>query len=394
MVQSRHVEAARLVAGGGTGGFRHPLIPAWKNETLLFISAGIAIVPLAGWMGRATEHLGARAGHGIGGLLNATFGNAAELIIALMALSKGLIGVVKASITGSIIGNILLVLGASVLAGGMRFPRQTFNRTAARVSATSLSLAAIGLVIPTIFHLAAESAAGRLVAAGRATSFRGHRRCALRDLHPLAGIFVGHAQGAFRRRRRSRRTQGRGLVCCKGRHHSGVATVLVAVLSEFLVGSVEAARKSLGLTEVFVGVIIVAIIGNAAEHSTAVLVALKNKMDLSLGIAMGSSLQIALFVTPVLLFASYLFGRPMNLEFSLPEIAAVMLAVWIVAGISGDGECNWLEGVQLLSVYLIIAILFFFLPEPAHVQNGKSSPTNRTAASQTDPGPDMLKATR
>ena len=145
-----------------------------------------------------------------------------------------------------------------------------------------------------------------------------------------------------------------------------MATTLVAFMSEFLVGSVESARESLGLTEVFVGVIIVAIIGNAAEHSTAVSVALKNKMDLSLGIAIGSSLQIALFVTPVLVFASYLFGRPMNLEFSLPEIVAVALAVWIVAGISGDGECNWLEGVQLLSVYLIIAILFFFLPEPGH----------------------------
>src|SRR5512142_2780195 len=127
-------------------------VPAWKNEAMLFIISGIAIIPLAGWMGRATEHLGARAGHGIGGLLNATFGNAAELIIALMALSKGLIGVVKASITGSIIGNILLVLGAAVVAGGMRFPRQTFNQTAARISATSLSLAAVGLIIPTTFH--------------------------------------------------------------------------------------------------------------------------------------------------------------------------------------------------------------------------------------------------
>ena len=161
------------------------------------------------------------------------------------------------------------------------------------------------------------------------------------------------------------------------------ATTLVAFMSEFLVGSVESARESLGLTEVFVGVIIVAIIGNAAEHSTAVLAALKNKMDLSLGIAIGSSLQIALFVTPVLVFASYLFGRPMSLEFSLPEIAAVALSVWIVTEISGDGECNWLEGVQLLSVYLIIGILFFFLPEPSHVQNGKSGTAARSAICQT-----------
>ena len=147
-----------------------------------------------------------------------------------------------------------------------------------------------------------------------------------------------------------------------------VATTLVAVISELLVGSVEAAREQLGLTEVFVGVIVVAIVGNAAEHSTAVTVAFKNKMDLSLGIAIGSSVQIALFVTPVLVFASYIFGQPMNLEFTLPEIAAVLLSVWIVSEISGDGECNWLEGVQLLSVYLIIAILFYFLPEAPHVQ--------------------------
>jgi Ca2+:H+ antiporter len=167
--------------------------------------------------------------------------------------------------------------------------------------------------------------------------------------------------------------------------------MLVAFMSEFLVGSVESARESLGLTEVFVGVIIVAIIGNAAEHSTAVLAALKNKVDLSLGIAIGSSLQIALFVTPVLLFASYLFGRPMNLEFSLPEIAAVALAVWIVAEISGDGECNWLEGVQLISVYLIICILFFFLPEAAHVQNGKSGTASQSVISHPNPEPSQPK---
>ena len=369
-------------------------VPAWKNETLLFIIAGIAIIPLAGWMGRATEHLGARAGHGIGGLLNATFGNAAELIIALMALSKGLIGVVKASITGSIIGNILLVLGASVLAGGMRFPRQTFNRTAARISATSLSLAAIGLVIPTIFHLAANRQPGgwspqaeqHLSVAIAAVLFVTYILSLIFSLVTHKKLFAGEGGHGERK--------GAAWPVAKAVTILALATALVAVLSEFLVGSVEAARKSLGLTEVFVGVIIVAIIGNAAEHSTAVVVALKNKMDLSLGIALGSSLQIALFVTPVLLFGSYLFGRPMNLEFSLPEIAAVMLAVWIVAGISSDGECNWLEGVQLLSVYLIIAILFFFLPEPAHVQNGKSSPANRSAASQIDPEPDLSKATR
>jgi Ca2+:H+ antiporter len=365
-------------------------VPAWKNETLLFIISGIAIIPLAGWMGRATEHLGARAGHGIGGLLNATFGNAAELIIALMALSKGLIGVVKASITGSIIGNILLVLGASILAGGMRFPRQTFNQTAARISATSLSLAAVGLIIPTIFHLAADRQPGgwspqaeqNLSMAIAAVLFITYILWLVFMLITHKEIFAGQGRGE---------KEDTTWSVSKAITILALATTLVAFISEFLVGSVESARESLGLTEVFVGVIIVAIIGNAAEHSTAVLAALKNKVDLSLGIAIGSSLQIALFVTPVLIFASYLFGRPMNLEFSLPEIAAVALAVWIVAEISGDGECNWLEGVQLLSVYLIICILFFFLPEPGHVQNGKSGTASRSAISHSNPEPGQPK---
>jgi Ca2+:H+ antiporter len=346
-------------------------------------------------MGRATEHLGARAGHGIGGLLNATFGNAAELIIALMALSKGLIGVVKASITGSIIGNILLVLGASILAGGMRFPRQTFNQTAARISATSLSLAAVGLIIPTIFHLAADRQPGgwspqaeqSLSLAIAAVLFITYILSLVFSLITHKELFGGEVGGKGERGEENHAAWS----VSKAITILALATMLVAFMSEFLVSSVEAARESLGLTEVFVGVIIVAIIGNAAEHSTAVSVALKNKMDLSLGIAIGSSLQVALFVTPVLLFASYLFGRPMNLEFSLPEIAAVALAVWIVAGISGDGECNWLEGVQLLSVYLIIAILFFFLPEPAHVQNGMSGTASRSAISHPNPEPGQLK---
>jgi Ca2+:H+ antiporter len=371
-------------------------VPAWKNEALLFIISGIAIIPLAGWMGRATEYLGARAGHGIGGLLNATFGNAAELIIALMALSKGLIGVVKASITGSIIGNILLVLGASILAGGMRFPRQTFNQTAARISATSLSLATVGLIIPTIFHLAADRQPGgwsaqaeqNLSMAIAAVLFLTYILWLVFMLITHKELFAGKEYGKDGGGEKEDTT---GAVS-QAIAILALATMLVAFMSEFLVGSVESARESFGLTEVFVGVIIVAIIGNAAEHSTAVLAALKNKVDLSLGIAIGSSLQIALFVTPVLLFASYPFGRPMNLEFSLPEIAAVALAVWIVTEISGDGECNWLEGVQLISVYLIICILFFFLPEPAHVQNGKSGTASRSATSQTNPGLNLSKA--
>ena len=345
-------------------------VPGWRNETLLFLVAGIAVIPLAGWMGRATEHLGTRAGPGIGGLLNATFGNAAELIIALMALSQGLIGVVKASITGSIIGNILLVLGASMIAGGSRFQRQTFNETVARLSATSLSLAAIGLIIPTVFHVAAGQQPGgwspqaelRLSLGICAVLFGTYILSLVFSLVTHKELYAGDPHAADSHDVDDAWPVSTAVIVLV------VATVLVAIVSELLVGSVEAARKQLGLTETFVGVIIVAIIGNAAEHSTAITVAFKNKMDLSLGIAIGSSVQVALFVTPVLVFASVLLGNPMNLEFSLPEVAAVVLSVWILSEISGDGECNWLEGVQLLSVYLIIAILFFFLPEPAHVR--------------------------
>jgi Ca2+:H+ antiporter len=346
-------------------------VPGWQNETLLFAVAALAVIPLAGWLGRATEQLAERAGPGVGGLLNATFGNAAELIIGLLALSHGLIGVVKASITGSIIGNILLVLGASILTGGFRFPRQRFNQTAARAASTSLTLAAIGLIIPTIFHVAAGQQPGgwspqaeqQLSAAIAAVLFVTYLLSLVFSLVTHKDLFAHEATPAPTRK-------GHGAPpwpVTTSLIVLAVATVLVAIMSELLVSSVEAARHHLGLTEVFVGVIVVAIIGNAAEHSTAVTVALKNKMDLTLGIAIGSSLQIALFVTPVLIGASYLFGRPMNLEFSFPEIAAVVLSVWIVGEISGDGECNWLEGVQLLSVYVIIAILFFFLPEAPHV---------------------------
>ena len=346
-------------------------VPSWRNDTLLFFAAGVAVIPLAGWMGRATEHLGSRSGPGVGGLLNATFGNAAELIIALMALSQGLIGVVKASITGSIVGNILLVLGASMVAGGLRYPRQTFNETVARLSATSLSLAAIGLIIPTVFHVAAAQQPG-------GWSPQAELRLSLGICAVLFGTYVFTL--VFSLITHKELYAGDRSAKSHGDHADGtwpvstaiivlaVATVLVAIMSELLVSSVEATRQQLGLTETFVGVIIVAIIGNAAEHSTAITVAYKNQMDLSLGIAIGSSVQVALFVTPVLVFSSFLLGHPMNLEFSLPEVAAVVLSAWILSEISGDGECNWLEGVQLLSVYIIIGILFFFLPEPSHVR--------------------------
>lgn len=350
-------------------------IPAFENPTVLFIASCLAIIPLAGWMGKATEHLAEHLGQGIGGLLNATFGNAAELIIALFALSKGLEGVVKASITGSIIGNLLLVLGISVIAGGTKNKIQTFDRTAASTSATALTLAAIALLIPTVFHLVGDNVS---VAQGGWTPQKEQNlslAIAIVLILTYVGtlvfslvthkeFFVGEAmQGAAQEVGHEEEESGEHWSKGKSVLVLLIATAFVALISEFLVGAVEAARGALGFTEVFVGVIVVAIIGNAAEHSSAVLMAMRNKMDLTLGIALGSSLQIALFVAPVLIFASYLFGKPMNLEFAIPEVVAVFASILIVQQISSDGESNWIEGLQLLSVYAILGILFYFLPD-------------------------------
>jgi Ca2+:H+ antiporter len=299
-------------------------------------------------------------GSGIGGLLNATFGNAAELIIALMALRAGLYDVVKASITGSIIGNILLVLGLAVLAGGIKHQRQTFNRTSAGIGATLLVLSAIGLVVPAIFHhLVHGTAAARerqmsleiaivlfvLYLASLFFSLKTHRH-----LYTGEQVEGGHVAGV------DAWSVKKSVVVL------AAATAGVALMSEALVGAVEATAKALGFTEVFVGVILVAIIGNAAEHSTAVLMAMKNQMDLAVNIAIGSSIQVALFVAPVLVFASYAFGRPMDLVFSTFEVLAVTIAAGVATLVAMDGESNWMEGAQLLGVYVILGLAFYFLP--------------------------------
>ncbi|HQU84894.1 MAG TPA: calcium/proton exchanger [Pyrinomonadaceae bacterium] len=350
-------------------------IPALENPTLLFIFSCLSIIPLAGWMGKATEHLAEHLGQGIGGLLNATFGNAAELIIALFALSKGLEGVVKASITGSIIGNLLLVLGVSLIAGGAKHKTQNFEKTAASTSATALTLAAIALLIPSVFHIVSDNVS---VAQGGWTPAKEQNLSLaiavvlivtygftlLFSLVTHKDLFMGEAlQGCAQEVGHEEEESGDHWSKGKSVLILLIATAFVALISEFLVGAVEAARGALGFTEVFVGVIVVAIIGNAAEHSSAVMMAMRNKMDLTLGIALGSSLQIALFVAPVLIFASYLFGKPMNLEFAIPEVVAVFASILIVQQICSDGESNWVEGVQLLSVYAILGILFYFLPD-------------------------------
>lgn len=332
----------------------------WHHDLALFASAGLAIIPLAGWMGKATEHLAVHLGQGAGGLLNATFGNAAELIIALFALSKGLTDVVKASITGSIIGNVLLVLGMAIVGGGIKYKEQRFNRSGTRAAVTSLTLASIALITPTIFHVTADL---RHAAGYQLLQERLSLAIAL-VLFITYGCVLWFSLVTHQHFFRGEETEetGEGWSLTRSILVLLLATITVAVMSEVLVSTVESARKTLGLSEVFVGVVVVAVIGNAAEHSSAVMAALKDKMDLSLSITVGSSLQIALFVAPVLVFVSFLFGRPMDLEFSLPEISGVALAVYILFQISGDGETNWLEGIQLLSVYLILALLFYFLP--------------------------------
>jgi len=337
-------------------------IPHLGNGTWLFVVSALAIIPLAGWMGEATEQLSHRLGEGVGGLLNASFGNAAELIIALIALKAGLIDVVKASITGSIIGNLLLVLGLSIFSGGLRFKQQRFNKTAARASCTALILSAAALVIPSVFHYSANKIGDWTAEAEQNLSLAIATVLILTYGAMLIFSLVTHKTLYLGGEVKKHVHDEEPWSIAKSVVVLLAATILVAWVSEFLVGAVEEARTTLGVTEVFVGVIIVAVVGNAAEHSTAVTMALKNKMDLSLNIAIGSSLQIALFVTPVLVFASYFFTQQLNLEFTLPEIVAVVIAAFAADQISGDGESHWFEGVQLLALYLILAILFFFLP--------------------------------
>jgi Ca2+:H+ antiporter len=329
------------------------------DPLLVFLSAGLAIIPLAGLLGRATEHLTSHVGAGIGALLNASLGNAAELIIALVALREGLHDVVKASLTGSIIGNILLVLGVAMFAGGMKYERQKFNQTAAGMGASLLLLAAVGLIIPALFHF---TAADRGVAIERELSltisfilFAIYVASLLFTLKTHRHLFTGDAHNASDLGEQPW-TRGASITVLT------VVACLVALMSEMLVGAMEPASHQLGLTQVFVGVILVALVGNAAEHSTAVMMALKNKMDLAYGIAVGSSLQIALLVAPLLVFASYLLGAPLDLIFTPFEVAAVTISVLSVGFVAMDGESNWMEGVMLVGVYLMLAIAFFFLP--------------------------------
>lgn len=353
---------------------------AEAQEVVQFVASGLAIIPLAGLMGKATEHLAHRLGPGIGGLLNATFGNAAELILAMFALFKGLDGVVKASLAGSILGNLLLVFGASILAGGIRHPLQRFNRTAASAGNTMMVLAALGLLMPALFHRLLDDQQLAKVQAVRLEHELSLGVALMLILaYGLTLLFtlVTH-KGLFNEPVESQANAHTETIwgVRKAVAVLLVATAFVALMSEMLIGTVEAAGSALGLTHVFMGVIVVAIVGNAAEHSSAVLVAMKNQMDLAVGIAMGSALQIALFVAPVLVFVSYLRSEPLDLVFTTIEIVSVMLSVLIAWMVAHDGESNWLEGAMLLLLYFILAIVFYELPEARELVNSSATSTS------------------
>ena len=338
---------------------------AHASAGLIFVVAALGIVPTAALMGLATEELAARSGPGIGGLLNVTFGNAPELIIALFALAAGLHEVVKASIIGSILGNILLVMGAAMLVGGLSRERQTFNPTAANVQALMLYLAAAALVMPAIFELVEGKGlpppGAEIVNYGSDVE-----RLSVAVAVVLIATYVAGLMFSLRTHRdlfnppyEDEETVGwsvrRSVLML------AVAGVAVGLMSEILVGSIAEASESVGVSEFFIGVIVVAIVGNAAEHWVAVLVAFKNKMDLAVNIAIGSSAQVALFVAPVLVFASYVLGPgPMALVFNGFEVGGVLIAVLAANYVTYEGESTWFEGVQLLALYLILALAFLF----------------------------------
>ena len=348
-----------------------PLIPiavaldlADASAGLVFAASALGIVPTAALMGRATEELSARSGPGIGGLLNVTFGNAPELIIALFALNEGLHEVVKASIIGSIIGNILLVLGAAMLVGGLGRDEQRFSRTSASIQTSMLLLAAAALLMPAIFELVE----GRGLPAPGVEKINYGSTVEHLSLAVAAVLMLTYVCGLFFSLKTHRdifnpeyeQEDSWGWSSRTSVIALAIAGVLVGVMSEVLVGSISETSESIGLSEFFIGVIVVAIVGNAAEHWVAVLVAYKDKMDLSVNIAIGSSAQVALFVAPVLVMASYLIGpHPMALVFNGFELGGILLAIMIANHVTNEGQSTWYEGLQLLSVYAVLGIAFY-----------------------------------
>ncbi|NWF69427.1 MAG: calcium/proton exchanger [Chloroflexi bacterium] len=337
------------------------------SPVVIFILSAIGLVPLADFIGEATEELAHYTGPRLGGLLNATLGNAAELIITILAINAGLLELVKASITGSILGNLLLVLGASLLLGGLKNGIQTFDRRTASLNGTLLVLALVALAIPTLFDRAlAETPSGELLFNEAVAfiliviyglnifyGFQTQKGPASEEAGPAVLATQEMVKAEPHKARWSLRTAVIVLIA---------ATVGTALLSEVLIGAVEPVTQQLGLTEFFLGIVLIPLVGNIAEHLVAVEVAIKNKMELSLAVSLGSSIQIALFVAPLLVFISLLFNQRLLLVFTDFELIALGGATLVAALIALDGESNWLEGAMLLVVYLISGLAFFFLP--------------------------------
>jgi len=325
------------------------------SPLLIFFLAALAIIPLAKFIGEATEELSVFTGPALGGLLNATFGNITELLIGIFAIQQGLTEVVKASITGSIIGNLLLVAGMAIFAGGLKHKKQIFNRTGMMASSTTLLLAAIALVIPAIFLQTAPGISidiidklSVFVAIFMLLAYVANLFFILFTHKHLYTEEVGKYEPKW--------SKLKSIIVLI------IATAVVAWMSEILVGAIEPVVASFGWTELFVGVIFVAIIGNAAEHTSAITMALKNRMDLSMQISIGSTTQIAMFVAPLLVLISLFFTQPMSLVFNIFELTAILASIIIANLVVSDGESNWFEGVQLLIAYAIIAVAFFFHP--------------------------------
>jgi len=343
------------------------VVAKWQkfDPLLVFFFAGLAIIPLAAMIANATEHIAGTLGAALGGLLNATFGNATEMVISIVALHEGLVDVVKASISGTVIANLLLALGAGMFLGGLKHPEQEFKSRVARINASSLNLALVVMLTPSAIHYTSPGLKSltidhfSLVAASLLLAFyvlsllfsmKTHRFFYETNLNGDNGTLPGAASAA------ETPPIGKEVGILLG------ASVVLVVVSEVLVSSLETAIQTVGLTPLFTGVILIPLFGGVVEYIAVITFARKNKMDLAVSVAMGSSLQIALFVAPVLVFAGQLMGQPMNLEFEPFELMAVAMAVLITNSISTDGRSNWLEGVLLLVTYGTVAAAFFFHP--------------------------------
>ena len=325
---------------------------------VMFVLACLSIIPLAGLIGQSTEEISFYTGPKVGGFLNGTFGNATELIISFFALKQGLFDVVKSSIAGAVIGNILLVIGFSMLAGGLKYKTQKFNQKVSEVSSSMLLFAVLGLCIPAIFTHTVNPA----LLDTRYEGLSLFVAVIMFIIYILSLVFTFSTHKFIYSTPEDEKEEEVTAEWSlkKAIFVLVVSTVIIAIESEFLVNGIEPITQSLGWSEFFVGIILIPIVGNAAEHSTAVVMARKNKMDVSLEIAIGSSLQIILFVAPVLIFLSLLF-TPMSIVFNPFELVALIASVLIANRVSQDGESNWLEGIQLIAVYAIIAASFFIL---------------------------------